>query len=280
MAITKDSWAVLRRESSIAAIPVVGFVCTAATMAAAAGAVWATLDRTAVDAAVTTATGATTSVSVTPLSVVLGIAGYLAVTFVVTFFTAAVVAGAHQALTEGSTSLGRALGAAGRRAGPILGWSLLTGTVGLVLDAIRERTGPLGDIAAGLFGAAWNVLTWLAIPVVVVEGTGPFSSLRRSAELFRRTWGENLVAQGGLGLLSFLCLLPVIGLAVVVGAGIPALGVGIGVVGAGVVLVLFATLGGIFRAALYLYATQGSVADGYAADALAAAFTARRGRRG
>jgi hypothetical protein len=38
-------------------------------------------------------------------------------------------------------------------------------------------------------------VTFLAIPIVVLEGRGPFASLKRSGVLLRATWGENVAAQ-------------------------------------------------------------------------------------
>ena len=276
--IAKDSWAVLRRESDLVAIPILSFVCTLATMAVVGLGVWASLEESTTDAAVAASTGTTTELDVTPLTVVVGIVGYLLITVVVTFFAAAMVAGAHEALTTGSTSLGRALRGAGRRIGPIIGWSLLTGTVGLVIQAVQERLGPFGDVVMSLVGAAWNIVTWLAVPVVVVEGTGPFPSLKRSAELFKRTWGENLVAQGGLGLLTFLAVLAIVVVCGAIAVAIPLLGIGLGVLAIGATLVVMSALGGIFRTALYLYAADGVVADGYSRPALESAFRVKSGR--
>ena len=95
-----------------------------------------------------------------------------------------------------------------RRLGAIFLWSLLTGTVGLVLNTIQQRAGLLGGIVVRAIGMAWQIVTWLAVPVIVVEGTGPVTSLKRSAHLFRQTWGENLIGQVGFGLVGFVFMAP------------------------------------------------------------------------
>ena len=71
---------------------------------------------------------------------------------------------------------------------------------------------------------AWEIVTWLAVPVVVVEGTGAIDSLKRSAGLFKTTWGENLVAQAGFGILGLVLMLPALVIAMLVGVAIPLAG--------------------------------------------------------
>jgi len=54
------------------------------------------------------------------------------------FFQAAVVAGATERMRGGDPTIGSALGAAGRRIGPILMWAVVAATVGVALRAIQE----------------------------------------------------------------------------------------------------------------------------------------------
>ena len=140
------------------------------------------------------------------------------------------------------------------RLGAILGWSVLNLTVGLILNAIRDRAGFLGDIAAGVLGAAWNVITWLVVPVIVVEGTGPITSAKRSAVLLKQTWGENLIAQAGLGIIGVLVMLPGLLVFGAVSFVIPLLGLPLLLIYVAVAGSVLAALGGIYRTALYRYA--------------------------
>jgi hypothetical protein len=140
---------------------------------------------------------------------------------------------------------------------------MLVATVGLILQAIEERAGFIGVIVANVVGMAWQIVTWLAVPVIVVEGTGPISSLKSAAGLFKKTWGENLIAQVGFGLLGFLAALP----GVIIGIGLIAIGEpatfvagsAILVIWIAAVAVIMSALNGIFRTALYLYASTGEV---------------------
>jgi hypothetical protein len=278
-ALARSSWAVLRADKVLAVVPVISAVVSALVAVAFGGAAYLTTGTTDV--------AGESEVTVGPLTWVVGAVGYLAVVFTVTFFTAVLVAGAHDRLTGGDATLGRAFGVAGSRLGPIFAWSMLTGTVGLVLQAVRERLGVLGQLVMGAVGMAWEIVTWLAVPTVVVEGLGPFAALKRSAGLFRATWGENLVAQAGFGLLGFVLALPAllvfggsIALAVADGAvggivtGVLWVLAGLWIVGVSVVL---SAMSGIYRTALYLYATDRPV-TAFPREELAAAFAPKRGR--
>src|SRR5690606_3590144 len=86
----------------------------------------------------------------------------------------------------------------------ILGYAAIAATVGLLLRAIEERAGFVGRIVVGLIGVAWTVATFLTVPVLVARDVGPVEAVKESATLLGRTWGENLIGNGGLGLVMFL----------------------------------------------------------------------------
>jgi len=272
IALAKSSWAVLTTDKELALIPVLSFLATLAVMALSGGGIYFTLTERV------SQPGNSTSLEATPLTYVVGVVGYLAITFVVTYFAAVLISGAHQRLTGGNPTLGSAFSQASSRLGPILAWSLLTGTVGLILQAIRSRAGFLGQIVVNLVGMAWEIVTWLAVPVVVVEGTGAIDSLKRSAGLFKKTWGENLIAQAGFGLLGILLMLPAIVLMMAVGVAIPVAGLAIAALWVAVVSVVLSALNGIYRTALYMYAAGEPTTDYFTQEQLHAAFTPKRSR--
>ena len=85
-----------------------------------------------------------------------------------------------------------------------------------MLQLLRERGGIAGAIVAALGGMAWNIITFLVVPVLVVEGVGPIGAIKRSAGLLKKTWGEQVIGSAGIGLVFGL-----LGLAVgVVGIGL------------------------------------------------------------
>lgn len=272
IALAKSSWAVLKTDKELALIPVISFFATLAVMALAGGGVYFSLTEKI------TQPGNTTSMQATPLTYVVGAIGYLAITFVVTYFAAVLVSGAYQRLSGGNPTLGSAFSQASSRLGQIFAWSMLTGTVGLILQAIRSRAGFLGQIIVNLVGMAWEIVTWLAVPVVVVEGTGPINSLKKSAGLFKKTWGENLIAQAGFGLLGLVLMLPAIVIAMLVGVAIPVAGLAIAAVWVAIVSVVLSALNGIFRTALYMYAATEQTPAFFTEQELAGAFAPKKHR--
>ena len=192
---------------------------------------------------------------------------YFCMYFIITFFNAAVVSSAVVRMGGGDPTFGDGLRAAFERLPYILGWSLLAATVGLVLRIIEDRSEKVGRIVAGLLGMAWTVVTFLAVPVLVVEKKGPGAALKKSTALLRKTWGEQLVSGFSFGIIFFLLAL----------LGVPLLLIGFflwGAMGGWVALALGviyfvilglvqSTLETIFRAALYVYAEVGQVPAGF-----------------
>jgi Family of unknown function (DUF6159) len=137
------------------------------------------------------------------------------------------------------TTAGEGLSAANSRIGLIAAWSLLACTVGLALRALEERLPLAGRIAAWLFGMAWSLATIFAVPILAYEGLGPFETVKRSAQIFKRRWGAQVGGSIGIGAASVVLAVPLVvllfvgiatpggggaAIAVLAGAGLFALG--------------------------------------------------------
>ena len=133
-------------------------------------------------------------------------------------------------------------------------------------------------------GAAWGAATYFVVPILVIERVGPTAAFRRSLELLKRTWGEALTANFGLGGVFFLVflvmLVPMIVLAVL---GAAALSAGQAILAAVCFAMLVAcviltslissTLHTIVTAAIFLYASEKTVAGPFDEGALSGAFS-------
>ena len=140
------------------------------------------------------------------------VALYIAAAFIVTYFQAALTAGANERLDGRPASVGAAMRSANAKLHRLLPWAIVSATVSMVIRAIEERFGIVGQIIGSLIGAAWGIVTFLTIPILMLEDIGPIDALKRSAHLLKQTWGENLGAQFGFGFLGILAMLPGIGL--------------------------------------------------------------------
>lgn len=105
--------------------------------------------------------------------VLFAIAAYLAA-FAGIFFSVALAACANRSLQGEDTTVRQGIAAARERIPQIAGWALVTTTVNLILRAIEARfQGVGGAIVSALGGLAWALVTFLAVPVITFEGTGP-----------------------------------------------------------------------------------------------------------
>jgi hypothetical protein len=108
---------------------------------------------------------------------------------------------------------------------------------------------------------------------VVIERLGPFATVRRCTELFRQTWGENLIAQLGLGIVGFLVMLPIILIGVALGAVVsPILGLIVALPLLALASVVLTSLTATYQTALYRYVASGEVAPGFESVDLPHAF--------
>jgi hypothetical protein len=274
--LAKASWAVLKSEKGLAWLPVLSFLGSVVVCGVIAVAVWATLGK---DTGINGQDEYSTNIATWALAAV----AYVGVAFVQTYFLAALVAGANDRLQGRDTTIGAALGVANTRLHRILPWAIVSATVSIIMEAIEERLGFLGPIIAGLIGAAWNVVTFLTVPIIVFEDVGPVNALKRSGHLLRQTWGENLAAQIGLGVLGLVAFIPglvLIGGGVAAGGAIAVVLIVVAAVYLAIAASVLAALSGIYRTALYRYAVDGQVPAAFAATDMEHAFGARKGVRG
>ncbi len=263
--LTKVSLGVLRREKGLVLLPFLSLLTT--------GAAWVIFFLTIFFLAVPS----------DPLGSWLFYVGLVIVYFVTFFvsiyFNAAVMGAAMIRLNGGDPTISDGLKVASENVRRIAGWALLTATVGLILRVISERFGWVGRIVAGIAGAAWGIVTYLVVPVLIFEKIGPWAAVKRSGSLLRKTWGE--AAGGYLTLGGIFVLLALPGLLfIALGAAFGGL-VGV-LVGLGIAVVYWLILGlvgsaaqSILVTALYRYATTGQLGFGFPQNLFAARYPDR-----
>jgi len=266
--LVKASWGVLRADRELMLFPVVSTLVTLLVVAVFA-----------IPVLLSNAPERWANEAWNLVDFLLAAAFYLITSTVVIFCNAALVGAADIRLRGGDPTIRDGFRIALAHLPAIIGWAIITTTVGLVLRAIQERGGVIGAIGAAVAGVAWALITFLVVPILVIEGISPRDAITRSGGLLRQTWGEQIVGNASVGLifgliavlvgivgggLTFLLLASAFPLAVVLGAITVVVVLGIALLGG--------TLSGIFAVALYRYATTGDAGPFFPVDTVNSAF--------
>jgi hypothetical protein len=206
---------------------------------------------------------------------------YVVQYFVVIFFNTALVGAAIVLLGGGRPTVWDGLKLAISRIGPILGYAIISATVGVLLQLVAEKLGFVGRLIAGGLGLAWTAATFLVVPILAAEGIGPWQAIERSSELLRKTWGENLIGNAGISLMmsAISGAIAVVGFGggfVLFQRGCEVLGVALVSAAATaflLVVLVGAALAAIYSAAVYWYAASGKTPVDFDGDLIAGAFT-------
>ena len=259
-----ECWQVLKQDKSLLVFPLISGICCLLLIASFAIPIYAT------GAWEPPGHDATTQRQVAYYGTLF--AFYVCNYFIVVFFNAAIVACAAVRLGGGNPTIADGLRAAASRLPVIAGWALVSGTVGLILRVIEDRSEKVGQIVAGLLGMAWTIVSFLVVPILVVENKGPIEALKDSTALLKKTWGEQLASNFSFGMIFFLLAIPAFGvifLGFFAGSKVILITCAVSAVIYLVVLALVqSALQAIFQTALYLYARDGQVPEGFHAEVL------------
>jgi hypothetical protein len=270
-ALTKKSWALLNGHRELIRFPLYGAVATVLLAIVFLGPGLYLLDQDSLGGAI-------------PL-LVLGVY----VLSVVGFYFSVGLAAAANLLFNGQTDVTVAdgLAVARSRFTQICGWAAVSTAISVLMGVLENQGGLAGNIAARLIGMAWSLITFLAVPVIAIEGTGPFETLKRSASIFKERWGQqitgNVAIGAAVGLIGVLpaIILIVAGIAVWSSASfVGALLVVIGALVLAIAMLVGRALSGIFGVALYRYAVDGQAVGGFTQEELESAVRVKRSRRG
>jgi uncharacterized membrane protein len=271
--IMSAAWKVLREDKSLLLLPVASSLCLLLLMAL--------LFASTVGEAMAGAPlleGLRQVQALSQLSVFLSsVLGYS----IGIFFNAALAICVLRKLEGKPTTIGEGMKEALTCLPQIVGWALLSSTIGLLLRMIERRSGFIGRLVANVLGVAWSVAAFLVVPVLVAERKGPVSALQESVQLLRRTWGENILAGIGFGGLYFLLCIPGMLVFVIGAAMIPTHLIFAVVVMLSAILyfpllgLVLSTLSTIFDVVLYRYAKWGTITPGFDCQLLIESFVTK-----
>jgi hypothetical protein len=270
--LTKKSWALLKSNKQLFRFPIYGALLSLAVVIAVVGPGLYLIDD-----------------GERVLGGVITAIGLYASSFIAIYFGVALAATADAVFHGRQATIADGFAVARERTGAIAGWAALAALVGVIISLL-QRGGSIGEVIAGaVVGAAWSLITFMAVPVITFEATGPWTTLKRSATLFKERWAGQVTGNVAIGGIVFLVgVLPAIlliaigvyawtsndgGASLAGGAVVALVGIALLVVS----MLVVQALRGVFGVALYRFATDGEVAPGYSQAELESAVKVRGG---
>jgi hypothetical protein len=271
--LVKQSFAILRSDKELMLFPVLSAVsCLIVTAVIATGGTIMMLPMRAA----ALAAGERFQPNQSPVFLLGMFTLYVANYFIIVFFNVALVGVANSRLMGGSWTFRDGMELAWARKGTILQWALVAATVGMILRTLERRMGFIGSIIMRIIGVAWTLACYFVVPVLAFEDLTPIEAVKRSAKLFRDTWGEKVIGGFSLSLVSLVLMLPGIGLwiALMFLGGIKGMlfGLALMILYFLVLSVFMSAAQGVFNAALYRYACFKQVPPAFDHDLVAAAW--------
>jgi hypothetical protein len=250
--LMKMSFGVLKKDKELLWFPVFSGIGVAIVLALffAIGSATGAIDRLSGSSET-----AETAQQVTGGDYALMVAAFFLIYFVTIFFNAALVSAAIERLRGGDPNVGSGLAKAFSHIHNILGWAIISATVGLILQVLRAKSDNFfARLALDLVGGVWAFLTFFVVPILVAEGIGPLGSIKRSSELVRKTWGRQIAANFGFFIVYLIAFFIALVPGILIGLIEPIAGMVVGLVAMAVAMSVVQALEGIFKAALYEYA--------------------------
>lgn len=265
--LTKKSWGLLRQNPELLRFPLYGGLATivCAIIVVGPGVYLIEDDQTVFGGA-------------------LAVIGFYLLAVIGTYFSVGLAAAADMIFHGREATIADGLAVSRSRFSQIAGWAAVSTAIGIVLSAL-ENQGAIGEIVGRLLAVGWSLITFLAVPVIALEGTGPIGTLKRSSSLFKSRWGAQVTGNIAIGGAVFLfgvlpsALLIFAGFLIWASASFAgALLLVLGVIGLAISMLISSALSNIFGVALYRYAIDGKAVGGFTADELNSAVRTKRGR--
>lgn len=219
---------------------------------------------------------------------------YLGLAFIATFFNVCVVYTIKKRFEGGNATFFESLGFGFSKLKLIFAWSIVSATVGLVLNILNnvaEKLGPVGkiimNITVSVLGGVWGIITIFVVPAMVYDNVGPLTAIKNSVETLKKTWGESLIRYVGLGLVQLVIFLGILFVGIIFSIilllVLPLLGIIMFLVTLVLlilVVLIFTLLNTVFNTALFVYAKTGTVPQGYNPELMKSAFKQKEQKKG
>ena len=91
----------------------------------------------------------------------------------------------HDLPRRADATVADGLAVARSRFSQICGWAAISTAISVLMGLLENQGGTSATSPRRLVGMAWALVTFLAVPVIAIEGTGPLDTLKRSGSIFR-----------------------------------------------------------------------------------------------
>ena len=203
---------------------------------------------------------------------------YVVSYFVVIFFNTALISCVNAKLNGKDMSISEGISNSAKHLPAILGWAIVSATVGIVLHILERRSGWIGQIVLSLIGGAWALVTYFVVPILILEDKGVFASLGESFALIKKTWGESIVGSVGIAIVFVVIgAIAAFGVVATLLFGMPIIiGIALFLFVVIVLAVIYSAMQGIYVTALYTYAKTGTVPSAFNSDLIRNAFAQKQ----
>ena len=273
--IIKSSWAILNQGKEIMLFPIVSTIVSLVALAFFISLyfLFATFSMTGLSQVTSDKIGVGPYIGIFVF--------YLVMFFIVNFFQAGMFIIVYGRFSGQNLSFSDGMRGAINNIGKIFSWSLISATVGVILDMIASRSKIIGRIVASILGAAWNIMTYFSLPSLIIGQKSIKESFKESASMIRKTWGEVFIVNVGAGLIFGLILLFVLCFCILAVILVPKMPMIITILILFIILtviisVVSVTLNTIFKLALYVYASTGQVPQGFSSELIQSAIKTNR----
>lgn len=270
--ISEKSWQVLKSNKYLIAFPLVGFIAALIPLIIFWG---IAIGFFAVDR--------------NWLGFAFIIIGLFAMQCVLSVFAGGIVACADEELAGRPSTFRYGLSKAMGRFGTLVQWAVVQTIMNIVTSFIRGdgESGVvsliLRSVAASIVGIAWRIVSFFALPFIMLEHTSVPTALKSSASLFRKQWGNTIVGSVRV-MWRFAVFLVLPGLALII-IGLLLLvndhaSIGAPLIVIGTPLLILGTLftsaiKSIFAVALFRYAHDGEALAPFTRDELQSSIDAK-----
>lgn len=125
---------------------------------------------------------------------------YFLLTFVALFFNTAIITTVDRVLKGEENKFMDGISSAFHNIGKIFIWTIISAFVTTILKMIQDRVPFIAKIVVSIVGAAWNIATIFAFPLMILGDRKASDAIKESPKLFISTWGENVIMNVGVGL--------------------------------------------------------------------------------